>query len=247
MQRQLTTNLAVEASYVGKIGSKLVGHNYFNAAPFINSPITGLPPTLQNVEERVPVSPGDHQRAVARARQLLPQHYHSLQLRVERRFARSVLVLRLVRAVEEHDQSAGEHHRPDQQHPEPVRSRLAVGAVVPRSPARRRGVVGVEPAALSSRTRSLGALLNGWTMTGFHRIQSGGPLVFTMGTDVAQNGILQPNGQYALLVPGATADDVRPRPFARTADMIAMYFNTAAFVPRRQRAARHLRQRRARR
>ena len=30
-----------------------------------------------------------------------------------------------------------------------------------------------------------------------------------MGTDVAQNGILQPNGQYALLVPGATADDVR--------------------------------------
>ena len=44
--------------------------------------------------------------------------------------------------------------------------------------------------------------MNGWTMTGFHRIQSGGPLVFTMGTDVAQNGILQPNGQYALLVPG---------------------------------------------
>ena len=31
-------------------------------------------------------------------------------------------------------------------------------------------------------------LLNGWTLTGFHRIQSGSPLVFTMGTDVAQNG-----------------------------------------------------------
>ena len=67
-------------------------------------------------------------------------------------------------------------------------------------------------------------------MTGFHRIQSGSPLVFTMGTDVAQNGILQPNGQYALLVPGATADDVR-RDHTDTADMIAMYFNTAAFVP----------------
>ena len=76
----------------------------------------------------------------------------------------------------------------------------------------------------------LGALLNAWTVTGFHRIQSGSPLVFTMGTDVAQNGILQPNGQYTLLVPGATAKDVR-RDHSSTADMIAMYFNTAAFVP----------------
>jgi hypothetical protein len=50
-----------------------------------------------------------------------------------------------------------------------------------------------------------------------------------MGTDVAQNGILQPNGQYALLVPGTTAKDVR-RDHADTADMLAMYFNTAAFV-----------------
>jgi hypothetical protein len=76
----------------------------------------------------------------------------------------------------------------------------------------------------------LRALANGWTMTGLHRIQSGSPLVFTMGTDVAQNGILQPNGQYALLVPGATADDVRRHHDSR-ADMVTAYFNTAAFVP----------------
>ena len=73
-------------------------------------------------------------------------------------------------------------------------------------------------------------------MTGFHRIQSGSPLVFTMGTDVAQNGILNAGNQYALLAPGATADTVR-RDHASTADMIAMYFNTAAFVPLRQCAA----------
>jgi hypothetical protein len=75
-----------------------------------------------------------------------------------------------------------------------------------------------------------GAVLNGWTVTGLHRVQSGSPLVFTMGTDVAQNGILQPNGQYALLAPGMTAADVR-RDHSSTADMVAMYFNTAAFVP----------------
>src|SRR5262245_31095561 len=73
------------------------------------------------------------------------------------------------------------------------------------------------------------ALLRNWTLTGFHRIQSGSPLVFTMGTDIAQNGILQPNGQYALLAPGATAKDVR-RSHDRRADMIAQYFNVAAFV-----------------
>ena len=73
-------------------------------------------------------------------------------------------------------------------------------------------------------------MLNGWTLTGLHRIQSGSPLVFTMGTDVAQNGILQPNGQYALLVAGMTADDVR-RDHSSRSDMIAAYFNTAAFVP----------------
>ena len=38
LQRQLGRNLAVEGAYVGKIGKDLVGHNYFNAAPFINSP-----------------------------------------------------------------------------------------------------------------------------------------------------------------------------------------------------------------
>ena len=113
--------------------------------------------------------------------------------------------------------------------PNPFDLDSLVGAVVPRSPARRRRVLGLEPAVHVAQ-RVLGALLNGWTITGFHRIQSGSPLVFTMGTDVAQNGILQPNGQYALLVPGATADDVR-RDHANTADMLAAYFNTAAFVP----------------
>ena len=77
--------------------------------------------------------------------------------------------------------------------------------------------------------RFVAAVLNGWTLTGLHRIQSGSPLVFTMGTDVAQNGILQPNGQYALLVAGMTAADVR-RDHSSRSDMVAR-FNTAAFVP----------------
>ena len=89
LQRQFGANFVVEAAYVGKIGSKLVGHNYFNAAPFINSPITGQPPTLQNVEQRVPLSPGIISAQSRVLGNFFRSTYHSLQLRAERRFARS--------------------------------------------------------------------------------------------------------------------------------------------------------------
>ena len=135
--------------------------------------------------------------------------YHSMQLRVERRMARtfsfSASYALSSNRTNQPENTTGSH----QQHPESVRSRVALGAVLPRPPSCVRGVVGLEPAAHVRKRDRWARLLNGWTMTGFHRFQSGSPLVFTMGTDVAQNGILQPNGQYALLVPGATADDVR--------------------------------------
>lgn len=73
-------------------------------------------------------------------------------------------------------------------------------------------------------------------MTGFHRLQSGSPLVFTTGADVAQVSTLSAGGQYAALVPGATADDMR-RGHSGTEDMIAQYFSTSAFVGRIVRVA----------
>ena len=246
LQRQLDAeSRRSRRAYIGKIGNDLVGHNYFNAAPFINSPITGQPPTLQNVEQRVPFSPGIISAQSRVLGNFFRSEYHSLQLRVERRMARTLLVLGVLCAVEEPDEPAGEHDRADQQHSESVRPRFAVGAVVPRSPSRRRRVLGVEPAARRSAIRFVGALLNGWTLTGFHRIQSGSPLVFTMGTDVAQNGILQPNGQYALLVPGMTADDVR-RDHSSTAGHDRGVLQHRGVRAAEQRAARHLRRRRAR-
>jgi hypothetical protein len=54
--------------------------------------------------------------------------------------------------------------------------------------------------------------------------------VFTTGVDVAQNGTLNAGSQYAALVPGMTAKDLR-RDFSSTEDMVAAYFNTSAFVP----------------
>ncbi|OLC81381.1 MAG: hypothetical protein AUH72_09595 [Acidobacteria bacterium 13_1_40CM_4_65_8] len=229
LQRQLTTNLAVEGAYIGKIGSKLVGHNYFNAAPFITSPITGQAPSLQNVEERVPFSPGIISAQSRVLGNFFRSRYHSMQLRVERRMARSfsfsasyALSKNLTNQPENTTGLISSIPNPFDLDslwgPSFLDRRHVVAASWVWSP--QRDVANPVSAAL----------LNGWTLTGLHRIQSGSPLVFTMGTDVAQNGILQPNGQYALLVPGATANDVR-REHANTADMIAMYFNTTAFVP----------------
>jgi hypothetical protein len=229
LQRQLWANLAVEAAYVGKIGKDLVGHNYFNAAPFINSPITGQPPSLQNVEQRVPFSPGIISAQSRVLGNFFGSTYHSMQLRVERRMARTFSF------SGSYALSSNRTNQPENTTglissiPNPFDLESLWGP----SLLDRRHVVAASWVWMPQHDMSnavLGALLNGWTVTGFHRIQSGSPLVFTMGTDVAQNGILQPNGQYALLVPGATADDVR-RDHSDRADMIAMYFNTAAFVP----------------
>jgi Carboxypeptidase regulatory-like domain len=229
LQRQLGAHMAVEASYVGKIGRKLVGHNYFNAAPFINSPITGQPPTLQNVEQRVPFSPGVISAQSRVLGNFFRSEYHSLQLRVDRRMARTFSI------SGSYALSKNLTNQPENTQGliSSIPNPFDLDSLWGPSFLDRRHVVAASWVWSPRHTYSnsfLNATLNGWTLTGLHRIQSGTPLVFTMGSDVAQNGILQPNGQYALLAQGMTADDVR-RNHSSTADLVAMYFNTAAFVP----------------
>ena len=229
VQRQLTANIAVEGAYVGKVGDDLVGHNYFNAAPYINSPITGLPPTLQNVEERAPLSPGIISAQSRVLGNFFRSEYHSLQLRLERRMAKTFAILgsyafskNLTNQPENTQGLISSIPNPFDLDslwgPSFLDRRHVIAASWVWSPQHEFG------------NAVVGALLNDWTITGMHRIQTGPPLVFTMGTDVAQNGILQPNGQYALLVPGATADDVQ-RDHGSREDMVNAFFNTAAFVP----------------
>lgn len=229
VQRQITTNLAVEAAYIGKIGRKLVGHNYFNAAPYIDSPITGLPPSLQNVEERVPFSPGIISAQSRVLGNFFRSSYHSLQLRVERRMAKTFSF-------------SGSYALSKNQTNQPenttglisnIPNPFDLDSLWGPSILDRRHVIAaswVWSPQTELTSPILRPLVNGWTVTGMHRIQTGSPLTFTMGTDVAQNGILQPNGQYALLVPGATADDVR-RDHSDRSDLVAAFFNTGAFVP----------------
>ncbi len=229
LQRQVTPNWVVEGSYIGKIGRKLVGHNFFNAAPYINSPVTGQAPSLQNVEERVPASPGIISAASRVLGNFFSSEYHALQLRVERRMARSFSLSASYalskNLTDQPENTTGLISN--------IPNPFDLDSMWGPSILDRRHVIAASwvwsPQHSFSNAVS-NALLNGWTMTGFHRIQSGSPVVFTTGVDVAQNGVLNSGGQYAALLSGATADDLR-RDFASTDDMVAQYFNTAAFVP----------------
>jgi hypothetical protein len=229
VQRQLTSHLALEAAYIGKIGRKLVGHNYFNAAPYINSPITGAPPSLQNIEERVPYAPGVISAQSRVLANLFGSRYHSLQLRLERRMSRGFSFSGSY-ALSKNDTNQPQNTTGLISNiPNPFDLESLWGP----SLLDRRHVVAaswVWSPEYSPGNALLRALASGWTITGMHRIQSGTPLQFTMGTDVAQNGTLSPGAQYAQLRPGMTAEDVRLDHDSRD-DMIARYFNTGAFVP----------------
>ncbi|HVX67964.1 MAG TPA: hypothetical protein VHA11_15230, partial [Bryobacteraceae bacterium] len=76
--------------------------------------------------------------------------------------------------------------------------------------------------------RAANTLLGGWTLTGIHTVQSGAPLTFVMGDDVALDGTF--GDQHAQLVPGVTVKDITVSHPNRAA-MVDRFFNTAAFVP----------------
>ena len=180
LQRQLTPNFVVEGSYIGKIGRELVGHNFFNAAPYINSPVNGAPPTLENIEDRVPFSPGIISAASRVLGNFFRSEYHSLQLRAERRMARSfsfsasyALSKNLTNQPENTTGLISNIPNP-----------FDLDSLWGPSFLDRRHVVAASWVWSPQRSFSnavSNALLNGWTVTGFHRIQSGSPLVFTTG------------------------------------------------------------------
>jgi hypothetical protein len=71
-------------------------------------------------------------------------------------------------------------------------------------------------------------LLGGWTFTGIHTIQSGFPLTFLMGDDVALDGTA--GYQLAMLASGVTRSNIELNHSDR-GSMVREFFNAKAFVP----------------
>jgi hypothetical protein len=229
IQRQLGPNWVLETSYIGQIGIKLIGHNFFNAARTINSPVTGQPPNAQNIEQRTTYEPGIISAQSRDNGNFYRSWYHALDVKVTRRLAHGftfqadyVLSKNITNETETTVGLIGTVA-------DPFDLRLGQGP----SLLDHRHVVAVSwvwSPDFKYSNRLLSGVLGGWTITGLHRYQSGSPLNFLMGTDQAVNGTLNPaTGQHAQLAPGITAADIKLDQPSRAAE-VAQYFNTAAFV-----------------
>jgi len=231
VQRQLRQDLMVEASYVGKVGIKLEGHRHWNPAIYINSPLTGRPPSAQNVNERV-LYPETRGILTPGSRVLGNDYrnwFHSLQAVVNKRFSRGFTVLGSYVLSKNLDTllTVEPGNTPGVPNPLNLRSLRGRGALD------KRHVLSVSwmwsaPARFAHPLAN--HLLGGWTLSGFHGLESGTPLNFVMGTDVALDGTGGGSRQLAQLAPGATLQTIRVTHASRD-EFIARFFNPDAFVP----------------
>jgi hypothetical protein len=228
-QRQLTNDFMVDVAYIGRYGFKLEGHRHFNPAQFINSPRTGLPPSAQNINERVLFEPGiiNPQSRVLETR--YQSWYNGLELKGTKRMSKGFMFsgfYTLSKAEDELlDSGAG----------------LTAGVANPfdltvmrgRAQFDRRHVVGLSWMWEQSREFSnpvVNALAKGWTVSGVHNWSSGNPLNFVMGVDVALDGTNGQTRQLAMFAPGKSINDIK-RDHENRTDFINAFFNTSAFMP----------------
>jgi hypothetical protein len=228
LQRQLTPSLMVEAAYAGKIGIKLPALRTYNPARFINSPVDGAPPSDQNVNERVLFEPGILSPSGFLLGNDFRSWYHSFQTQVTKRFSSGLSVLAAYTLSKSIDTSSTDNLGATVANPFNLRDERG------RSEWDRRHAFVASwlyTPPIRFENRMANALLGGWTFTGIHTIQSGAPLTFIMGDDVALDGTF--GDQHAQLRPGITRDDIKVDHTDR-ASMVARFFNTDAFVPTNQ-------------
>jgi hypothetical protein len=228
-QHQVSNDVMFDVAYVGRFGYKLEGHRHFNPAQFINSPITGLPPSAQNVSDRVLYEPGIIGPTSRVLETRYRSWYHGVEMKATKRFSRGFMFsgfYTLSKAVDTLlDSGAG----------------LTAGVANPfdlsvmkgRAQFDRRHVLGFswmweQPRKFDNKV--VEGLLGGWAISGVHNVSSGIPLNFVMGTDVALDGTGGASRQLAQLVAGKTAKDIERNHDTRF-DFINKFFDTTAFVP----------------
>ncbi|HYI93777.1 MAG TPA: TonB-dependent receptor, partial [Bryobacteraceae bacterium] len=225
IQRQITPSLMLETAYAGKIGIKLPALRTYNPAAFRPSSRDGSPPSDQNINDRVIFEPGILSPQGFMLGNDFRSWYHSWQTQLNKRFSKGVTVSAAYTLSKSIDTSStsnlgGSVANPFNLRDERGRSdwdrRHAFVASWVYSPAQK----------LSNPVAD--AFLGGWTISGITTIQSGAPMTFLMGDDVALDGTF--GDQHAQLQPGVTVKDIVIDHSSRGA-MISQFFNTSAFVP----------------
>jgi hypothetical protein len=187
--------------------------------------VTGAPPSNQNINDRVIFEPGILGPQGFSLGNDFRSWYHSFQTQVTKRFSNGLSVVGSYTLSKSIDSSSTDNLGATVANPFNLRDERGRS-----SWDRRHAFVAswlYSPPVHFSNTMA-NRLLGGWTLTGIHVIQSGTPLTFTMGDDVALDGT--GGGQHAQLVDGATRATIVLDHPNRDA-FYRRFFNTAAFVP----------------
>jgi hypothetical protein len=225
IQHQVTPSTMLEASYAGKIGTKIEALRTFNPAKYENDPITGAPASEGNVNDRVIYEPG----ILGPQEYLLGNDfrswYHSLQVQVTKRFSQGLSVVGSYTLAKSIDSSSTDNLGAQVANPFNLHQEIG------RSDWDRRNsfvVSWLYSPNVHLSNRLANGVLGGWTVTAIQTVQSGLPITFWQGQDVALDGT-QNSQQHAELAPGATDATITLSHTNRNA-FVNDFFNAAAFI-----------------
>ena len=225
IQRQITPTLMLESAYAGKIGIKLPALRTYNPAAFRPSSRDGSAPSDQNINDRVIFEPGILSPQGFLLGNDFRSWYHSWQTQLNKRFSKGLTVSAAYTLSKSIDSSSTDNLGATVANP------FDLTAERGRSDwDRRHAFVAswVFTPVQKLKSPVANAFLGGWTFSGITTIQSGNPLTFLMGDDVALDGTF--GDQRAQLRPGATVSSII-RDHPDRASMISSFFQTSAFVP----------------
>jgi hypothetical protein len=230
-ERQLRSDLMLSLSYASKVSQKLEGHRFWNAAVTKPDPLTGAAPSAQNVNDRVLYV--DTIGLYSTQNRILGNDYrasyNSVQFRLDKRFTHGFSFLTSYVFAKELDDIVTSNPGLTPGNADPFNLKLDKG----------RGNYDHTHVFTMSwlwnqqhrfQQHLLGYILNNWSIAAYHTAQSGAPISFGLGSDIALNGTGQAGLEHAQLVDGATYSSVSIARPDRNA-FVHQFFNTAAFVP----------------
>ncbi|TAM82004.1 MAG: TonB-dependent receptor [Acidobacteria bacterium] len=227
IQHQLTPSIMVETGYIGKIGTKIEALRTYNPARFIPGttydPTTQLENTLStpaNINDRVLYEPGILSPQGFLLGNDFRSWYHGWQTQVTKRMSHGLEVVGSYTLSKSIDSSSTDNLGATVSNPFNLRTERG-RSDWDRLHAFVASWVWSPEAHFAEPWKN--RLFGDWTITGITSLQSGTPLTFASGEDVAVDGTFgtqhaQLNGQTIGLSHSSRAN------------MINQFFNTAAFV-----------------
>jgi hypothetical protein len=214
VQRQMFTDLSVEAAYVSSLGRHL---------PFtrdLNYPFYGPGATAGNVDLRRPYLPGTL-AVIGSLNSIMNTSYHGLQISVDKRYSRNFLVKgyytfskSLEGARMQNDTTSGGAQN---------MNNLAAEKGRTDNDRRHNMVMSAVWMIDYFQAPGLRHILNNWTLSGIVSLRSGAPFTVTSGTDRNLDGN---NNDRANLVGSPRLDPNRDR-----SEVVKRWFDPSAFVP----------------